>query len=185
MRERRRESRLKEKSGLTSDDASAAGPQQRWRTEEGRGREEERRGEKEERSWRAGEEEGQGARERSRSAAGFPVNGERRPRANVQSGQETTSRPRVDRALEPFPFSLPSSAFPRSSSFFVAKVKLLVPPLLAVLLMLALSPLSVSPFAASRSYDRSRVASSYRPPDAGQRLCCLGGYLAKGCGRPE
>lgn len=31
------------------------------------------------------------------------MNGERRPRANVQSGQETTSRPRADRALEPFP----------------------------------------------------------------------------------
>ena len=31
------------------------------------------------------------------AAAGFPVNGERRPRANVQSGQETTAKPRVDR----------------------------------------------------------------------------------------
>lgn len=45
----------------------------------------------------------EGARERRSTAAGFPVNGERRPRANVQSGQETTSRPRAHRSSPPLP----------------------------------------------------------------------------------
>lgn len=70
----------------------------------------------------------EGARERWSTAAGFPVNGERRPRAGVQSGQETTSRPRAHRSSPPLlRADLPSSSFSSSpsssSSFFLFVAK--------------------------------------------------------------
>lgn len=105
------------------------------------------RGEREAGAGWSGSDEGEreveeGARERWSTAAGFPVNGERRPRANVQSGQETTSRPRAH--VPP----LLSSAPPSSGPSFLANPSS------------SPSPSSPSSFSSSRRVAKGETAAA-------------------------